>query len=407
MWRNAVILSFAPLLAACLTALPGLASDWRTAAEERIERIRKAELTVQVTDREGRPAAGVPVEVRLSRHAFGWGSAVAARMLLAEGDDAERYRRAILDNFNMAVLENDLKWPQWERDRQPALAALRWLHENGITRVRGHTLVWPGWRWLPPDLKELAGDPATLRRRVLEHIRDEISATRGLLVAWDVVNEPYTNHDLMDILGRDEMVEWYRAAKEFDPKPVLFLNDFNIIEEGGRDEKHRRHFYETIRFLLDRGAPLGGIGIQGHFREPTPPEKILQILDMFSEFNLPVQITEFDFETKDEQLQAEFTRDFLTLCFSHPRMDAFLMWGFWEGRHWRPGAAMLRKDWSEKPAWRVWRELVHGRWRTEATGATGADGTYRLRAFRGDYEIRAGNRTVQGSCPGIVRIRLD
>jgi endo-1,4-beta-xylanase len=128
---------------------------------------------------------------------------------------------------------------------------------------------------------------------------------------------------------------------------------------------------------------------------------------MFSEFNLPIQITEFDFETKDERLQAEFTRDFLTLCFSHPRIDAFLMWGFWEGRHWRPGGAMLRKDWSEKPAWRVWRELVHGRWKTEATGATGADGTYQLRAFRGEYEIRAGNRTVQGSCPGIVRIRLD
>ncbi len=392
--------------AAALLAAPLLAQPWREAAEARIERIRKAELTVQVLRADGKPAEGVPVRVRMTKHAFGWGTAIAGRFLLGEGEDSDKYRRAILDNFNMAVLENDLKWPQWERDRETPLAALQWLHANGITRVRGHTLVWPGWRWLPKDLKELAGDPQALRKKVLDHIRDEVSATRGLLEDWDVVNEPYTNHDLIDILGREEMVAWYKAAKEFDPKPVLFLNDFNILSAGGRDTAHQRHFYETLRFLLDRGAPLGGIGMQGHFREATPPEKLLEILDLFSEFNLPIRITEFDFETDDEKLQAEFTRDFLTVCFSHPRVDAFLMWGFWEGRHWRPRGAMLRKDWSAKPNYEVWRELVHRRWRTEAEGVTGAGGEYGIRAFRGEYEITAGGKTVRAQCPGVVKISL-
>lgn len=392
--------------AAAIAAVPLAAQTWREAAEARIERIRKAELAVEVTSGGGKPAPGVPVRVRMTKHAFGWGTAVAGRFLLAEGGDSEKYRQAILDNFNMAVLENDLKWPQWEQDRETPLAALKWLHSNGITRVRGHTLVWPGWRWLPKDLKDLAGDPAALRRRVLDHIRDEAAATRGLLEDWDVVNEPYTNHDLIDILGRDEMAAWFRAAKEFDPKPVLYLNDFNILEAGGRDAAHQRHFYETLRFLLDRGAPLGGIGIQGHFREVTPPEKMLEILDLFSEFNLPIRITEFDFETDDEKLQAEFTRDFLTVCFSHPRVDAFLMWGFWEGRHWRPKGAMLRRDWSPKPNHGVWRDLVHGRWRTRAEGATDETGVYRVRAFRGEYEITAGGRTVRAVCPGVVRIAL-
>lgn len=398
--------------AMCAALLAGLAEivaaqGWREAAEQRIERIRKAELVVRVTRPDGTPAAGVPVQVRMSRHAFGWGTAVAGRFLLSEGGDAEKYRRAILENFNMAVLENDLKWPQWERDRETALSALRWLHSNGITRVRGHNLVWPSWRWLPKEMKGLAGDAPALRKRVLDHIRDEVSATRGLLEDWDVVNEPYTNHDLIDILGREEMVEWYKAAKESDPKPSLYLNDFNILSAGGRDEAHRRHFYETLRFLLDRGAPLGGIGIQGHFREITPPEKMLEILDLFGELNLPIRITEFDFDTKDEELQAQFTRDFLTVCFSHPRVDAFLMWGFWEGRHWRPAGAMLRKDWSEKLNYRVWRELVYGRWRTEAGGVTGAAGEFRVRGFRGEYEITAAGKTVRGSCPGVVRVVVD
>jgi GH35 family endo-1,4-beta-xylanase len=395
------------LVVGAAAAAPLAAQPWRQAAEARIERIRKAELTVQVTRAGGKPAVGVPVRVYMKQHAFGWGTAVAGRLLLAEGSDADQYRRALLENFEMAVFENDLKWPQWERDRETPLAALRWLHSNGITRVRGHTLVWPGWRWLPPDLKTLAGDPAALRKRVLDHIRDEVSATRGLLEAWDVVNEPYTNHDLIDLLGKDEMLAWYRAAKEFDPKPVLFLNDFNILAAGGRDTAHQRHFYETLRFLLDRGAPLGGIGIQGHFQEVTPPEKMLEILDIFAEFHLPIQITEFDFETDDEALQAEFTRDFLTICFSHPRVDALLLWGFWEGRHWRPRGAMLRKDWSPKPNYRVWRELVHGRWRTDTEGVTGAGGEYSVRAFRGEYEITAGGQTVRAACPGVVKIVLE
>ena len=395
-----------PSTAAVLLSIPLAAQPWREAAEARIERIRKAELVVEVRDSQGKPAPDVPVRARMTKHSFGWGSAIAGQFLLGEGADSEKYRRAILENFNMAVLENDLKWPQWERDRDTPLAALKWLHENGITRVRGHTLVWPGWRWLPKDLKDLAGDPAALRQRVLEHIRDEVTATRGLLEDWDVVNEPYTNHDLMDILGREEMAAWYKAAREFDPKPVLFLNDFNILTAGGRDTAHQQHFYETLQFLLDRGAPLGGIGIQGHFREVTPPEKMLEILDRFSEFNLPIRITEFDFETDDEKLQAEFTRDFLTVCFSHPRVDAVLMWGFWEGRHWRPKGAMLRKDWTPKPNYEVWRELVHTRWRTDAGGATNAAGVYSLRAFRGEYEITAGGRTVRAACPGVVRITL-
>lgn len=147
--------------AMCAALLAGLAEivvaqGWREAAEARVERIRKAELVVQVTRPDGTPAAGVSVQVRMTRHAFGWGTAVAGHFLLSEGGDAEKYRRAILENFNMAVLENDLKWPQWERDRETALSALRWLHANGVTRVRGHNLVWPSWRWLPKEMKGLA-----------------------------------------------------------------------------------------------------------------------------------------------------------------------------------------------------------------------------------------------------------
>jgi hypothetical protein len=111
---------------------------------------------------------------------------------------------------------------------------------------------------------------------------------------------------------------------------------------------------------------------------------------------LPLAITEFDFDTKDEQAQADFLRDLLTVCFSHPRVKWFLMWGFWEGRHWKPNGAMIRKDWSPKPSFAVWRDLVHQQWQTRETRTTDPMGAAVVHGYRGRYRIQAsqGNRTV-------------
>jgi GH35 family endo-1,4-beta-xylanase len=384
-------------LLAVLMAQPG-GPGWREVARERIERIRKADLTVRVTDAAGRPVAGAAVKAELAEHEFGFGTAVAARQLLAEGADSERYREFIRANFNMAVLENDLKWPQWDRDREPALRAVKWLRENGVARVRGHTLVWPSWRWLPKELKALENDPPALRERVRAHIEGIVTANRGTLAHWDVLNEPYSEKDLMAILGNEVMAEWFKEARRHDAGVKLFINDYGILSERGENREHQDHYYRTIRELLAQGAPVEGIGLQGHFSEPTAPERMLEILDRFAEFGLPLAITEFDFRTKDEQAQAEFFRDALTVFFSHPRVEWFLMWGFWEARHWRPEAAMVRRDWSEKPNYAVWRELVHGEWKTRAEAVTDAEGKAVIRGFRGRYrvEARREGRTVAG-----------
>ncbi len=60
-------------------------------------------------------------------------------------------------------------------------------------------------------------------------------------------------------------------------------------------------------------------------------------------------VTEYDLQTLDDQLHADHLRDMLTMAFSHPQMTGFVIWGFWENRHWKPTAAMFRKDWSEPP----------------------------------------------------------
>jgi endo-1,4-beta-xylanase len=80
-------------------------------------------------------------------------------------------------------------------------------------------------------------------------------------------------------------------------------------------------------------------------------------------------------------------RDMLTLCYSHPKMTGFVIWGFWESRHWKPTAAMFKADWTERPAVKVWRDLVKGKWWTNVDLTSGADGNATFPAYFGWYDI--------------------
>ena len=119
----------------------------------------------------------------------------------------------------------------------------------------------------------------------------------------------------------------------------------------------------------------------------TPPQDVVKILDRFAKFGLPIQATELDINVEDEEVQGDYMRDFLTAFFSHPATEAITQWGFWEGQHWIPRAALLRKDWSVKPNGRAFTDLVRKEWWTDAHGVTGPDGRFQTRGFLGDYEV--------------------
>ena len=381
-------------------------APWRTAAAARIEKFRKGDLTVTVT-RGGKPVADAGVHVKMKRHAFAWGSAVDARQLLATGPDADRYRAVIVENFNKVVIENHLKWPMWEKDRETGPAAVKWLREQGLD-VRGHCFVWPGKENLPSSVAALLAEPAKADAAILAHIADMGAALRGQCVEWDVVNEAFTNFDVQAALtgvtrdGAPDWIErhaatlapWFRAAHEADPGARLYINDYSILSGGGRDTPHQDHYFATIRELLRLGAPVQGIGLQSHFDENlTPPARMVEILDRFAILGLPLQGTEHDASVYDGQLHADFTRDYLTVMFSHPAVIGVLTWGFWEKLHWIPSAAYYRADWSLRPAGQVWKDLVFKTWWTDTTVRTGASGESAVRGFLGEYEVtvRAGD----------------
>ncbi len=370
----------------------GMEADapWRAEAMERIDRIRKANLTVSVRDSAGKPVAGQAVRVRLTRHQFRFGSAVDGRLMLAETADAEQYRAVVESSFNTVVYENDLKWNLLEADpRRYDIVdqTLPWFAERNID-VRGHVLIWPAFRWLPPKVVALKDDPAALWAAVNEHVTALVTRYRGKLKEWDVLNEPFTNRDLENILGREAFVDWFKLARAADPEAKLFINDFGILASGNRiDTEHQKHYEELIEFLLSKGAPIDGIGMQGHFGSAvTDPPTMLAILDRFGRFGVPIRITELDANMLDPAIRASFLRDVFIVCFSHPSVDGVLQWGFWEGRHWLPDAALYTRTWDLRRNGQAWKSLM-AEWTTDQIVVTGPDGSATIRGFLGDYAI--------------------
>lgn len=362
--------------------------SWRAEAEQRIMDIRRGPVRVRVVDSAGRPVSGARVEWEQVRHGFRFGTAGPAALVVGSGAEAERYRTVLREFFNTFTFENDLKWPQ-ETDEGLAQAerAWAWLNDHGF-EVKGHNLVWGAGRWLPEGI--MAMEQGAARTIVEERVRRAVRRWKGRLYSWDVVNEAVTERELWDRLGWDLFDRAFELTKEEDPSAIRVYNEFHWTEESEVGSRHKERGLALVKERLAAGASIQMIGIQGHVMRPaTPMPRVLAILDeMYRELGLPMEITEYDFSSSDDAGHAQHMRDFLTAVFSHPQVESLILWGFWEGSHWRPEAAMFRLDWSERPAVRVYRDLVKGAWWTRASGSTGSGGMWSGRAFYGTHSVR-------------------
>ena len=376
-------------------------APWREEALQRIEKIRKADLELQIVGADGKPAVGQTVHAELDRHSFGFGCAANSWQIVGKDDDAKKYREIFKENFNVGTLENGLKWPFWDEKpeyRDQTIDSLHWLKENNI-KVRGHVMVWAGQGHIPNWVRALKDQPKSLRPTVAARIREMSYLTRGIAEDWDVINEGFDNHDLMDWLGDEAMVEWFKEADAASPDCDLYYNDYAALVRGGHPTGHKEHFEKTIKYLIDNGAPIDGIGIQGHFGSLlTPPFRILKELDHWGSYNKKIMITEFDVIVPDEALRVDFMRDFLITCFSHESVDGVVIWGFWAGAHWMPQAALYDQNWELTKMGQQWQQLKK-QWHTDETLTTDNNGMVKLRGFIGDYKIESGGRTFDVTLP--------
>ncbi|MEI8287963.1 MAG: endo-1,4-beta-xylanase [Verrucomicrobiota bacterium] len=387
---------------------------WRAKAAQRIEQYRKGDLIIAVVDAAGKPVNGARVQVTMTKPDFAFGSAVAPDAIVEKSADGDRYRAWIKENCTRVVIENHLKWPAWENGLRPnappkqrnrtTLEGLAWLNQEGI-EIKGHNLIWPSWHNSPKRLEALANDPVALRKACEDRIASALKATAPYhLVSWDVVNEAYANHDILDILGPRIMSDWFTQARREFPNGDLLYNDYAHLTSAG-SSRFKGAVEKIVKDLKASGAPITGMGIQSHVGESmiNPADVVAELDRLAAELQINLSITEFDAKVSDDQAHADFTRDFITACFANPHVTSFLAWGFWETRHWIPEAAMLRKDWTERPAAEVWHDLFKRDWWTNLSGATDAKGTWQGRGFRGLHTITV---TVAGKST-MVTAQID
>ncbi|MFC4213589.1 endo-1,4-beta-xylanase [Pedobacter lithocola] len=371
-------------------------APWRKAAAERIEKYRKGNLQVLVLNKNGKPVQGASVEVHLKKHSFAWGTASNSSILLdTVSADAKIYRDTLVKYFNEVVLENEMKAKYWQKyDHNKTLSATKWLKQQDI-KIRGHVMVWPSWQH-SPHLLPLKNDTSALQKSILATIKDQTTVMKGQFTEWDVVNETYNHHELVDLLGNNAMLNWFKAARAGAPGVKLFLNDYTMFRQDGKGSPSET-FFENAKFLQAHGA-IDAIGEQGHIGS-TPPaiEYVIAKLAHFSELGLPIQISEFDITSDDNDFKARYMRDFMTAVFSNPNTIGFVQWGFWEKQHWISASALWDKNWNIKPQGQVFTNLVSNVWSTHEKGITDKDGKLQVRGFNGAYEIliKKGNKVIK------------
>jgi GH35 family endo-1,4-beta-xylanase len=359
-------------------------ASWRAPARDRIEQFRKGQVELRIFDEQGQALENASVKVEMKQHLFGFGTAIAAH----EFNSNPTYRSTVYDMFNEVVFENDLKWPQFNPDASnDHLTRAMDTLEAHLIPVRGHNVIWPSYRFCPEGLEDLKNNPVALRNAIDTRIDQVSSFTRGRLNDWDVMNEPYSEHDLQDVLGDEVMADWFKRVRRNDRNVKLYINDYSILSAGGKNSDHQDYYYEVIQYIDSLGGNIDGIGMQGHFgSDMTSINRVYEILERFAALGKEIKITEHDIDLTQRGVQAEYTRDFMTIVFSHPAVKSLLTWGFWEGRHWKPESAFFEEDWTLRPHGEVWKDMIYTQWWTpEINALSGSQGDLGFDGFLGTY----------------------
>ncbi|MBO9682718.1 MAG: endo-1,4-beta-xylanase [Flavisolibacter sp.] len=337
--------------------------------------------------------------------------AYAGKFWIGCADDlranSDAYQASIKKHYDIVTPENCMKperiHPTEDKYTfETADALVDWSLKNGI-KVWGHTLAWHGQtpQWFFQDKNSTAGtttpvtQPATdtgTRRRgpgfiegplasrevVLERLKQHIMTVagryKGRITGWDVFNESIAD-------GGDGTTEnlrtysWYKAvgpevitmafkwAHEADPNAQLYYNDYNI--EQGAVENKGKHASSMLllKRLIKEGAPITGVGIQGHWHLNTNLADVEKAIENYASLGLKVSITELDvtatgnnsgamnvnqggsISAENFAKQAEVYKKLFEIFNRHADViDRVTFWGLSDTRSWRRNQQPLLFD---------------------------------------------------------------
>lgn len=223
-------------------------------------------------------------------------------------------RAFLKETYSSFTAEADMKWSRVQpeegkfdfnfTDKFVALG----LESNA--KLIGHTLVWyrstPDWVFEADDTKSVSKD--VLLKRMEQHIKTYVGKYKGQIHAWDVVNEAIDDEGnlraspWLDIIGPEYIEKAFEYAHAADPDAELYYNDFGLVYSRKQDG-----IFNLIKRLKNKGVPIHGVGIQGHYNMTNPELETLEaVIKRFSSLGIKVMITELDvsvlpFPTEEER----------------------------------------------------------------------------------------------------------
>ncbi len=375
---------------------------------------RKATAQIRVVDAKGNAVKDAEFQAELVNHDFLFGCGAFDALPLTNENKGDAFyedrMRKWLELYNYGTMS--FYWGAYEeKENAPAfesrMNASRYLKEHGKT-VKGHPLCWHTLcaDWL------MKYDNKMILDRQLERIHRDVTAFAGVIDMWDVINEvvimpEFDKYDnaitrICKEYGRINLVkEVFAAARAANPKATLLINDFNLSDR----------YAGLIADCLDAGVSIDAIGLQTHQHQGYMGiEKLEEIIKRFAGFGLPLhftentvvsghimpahivdlndyQIPEWPTTEEGEKRQAEEMEEMYRFLFAHPLVEAITGWDFTDGAWLGAPSGVLRTDNSEKPSYRMLRDLIHREWHTSKRVRTDENGLALLNGFRGTYTL--------------------
>jgi endo-1,4-beta-xylanase len=185
------------------------------------------------------------------------------------------YQTLVHQQANILVAENAFKFGSLHLEPktynfQQADAVAEFARMYGM-RLRGHNFVWH--ESLPPWFDSYV-TTENARDVMEQHIATVGGHFAGKVHSWDVVNEAIHLEDgkpdgmrdspWLRLVGPGYIETAFRSARKADPKAQLFYNEYGIEGEDNASASKRVAVLALLRSLLERGAPVDGLGIQSH-----------------------------------------------------------------------------------------------------------------------------------------------
>jgi GH35 family endo-1,4-beta-xylanase len=398
-------------------------------ADQRIRDYRMGSQVLVLSLPEGRAVPlGTEYKIEQVNHSFHFGGSLAADWKVPEKEWYPEFKSQFAHLFNYATIDfywsvHAKKQGEWHYNPK-SRAKLDWAKAQGMT-LRGHPLMWH--EVLPAWLLDSKRDVRAIDAEITQHL-DRLLKEYPEIDEWDVYNEAIGIKWRSKEEGIRRWHEWVggaslvsermlKLARERQPHKGFILNHYTDLDN---------EYEDLIKHCLDEGADFEAIGIQTHMHtlmDSMDEDRLWQALDKYSRFGKPIHLSEVSILScerfKDwnsfnewkriveaansngeppptlpstvelEQYQAELARDFYTLAFSHPAVEAIIWWTITDLEPWRGmPAGLLDAQGKAKPVYKVLDQLINKAWRTHKSGLVAKGGKVLLNGFFGGYRLR-------------------